>query len=535
MKKIIYLILIACSAIFLSCKEDSGMTKDGDLSLSFLEAEPRIGAVVLMWGNPSDADYYYSMVTYTNSEGETVSQKVSVYSVYPDVNTPASMVRIGGFSDTDTYEFTVTPYTSDGRYGESKTVSCTPEDASKAFKYITGTVEAKPTVEGAVISWANEYDVPVTMSISYKNLAGETKTVTRTSNEGGSVEIFPFVDKTNVTITATDESGKNTSEPKVVEVTPERGEIPQSRMTAIGASGVDGDNVPANLLDNNVSTAWSGSNNDIVWVAIDLGEIHRINWFELVGNSKDRDGQPVALMVFDSKEPVADMSQAHYLGMFEYNREHIYNHAYKLENPIDARFILIAFPSVQRVSITEFCAYYADAATHYAKESELELQPDPDDDPTYYPEIEYMTPTATVNNLKFTQSNPDNPSEYTFETTGGDSWVHLAPLKKQAAGTVLVFQYKSTGNLRCEFFWIKPGAQRPAGGVETFFDIKKTDEWKTFKMNMANDWIKTDPNNGKFKWWDGVPGDFVRFDIGDGAGETVVVRLMHWRAAEEGE
>ena len=208
MKKIIYLILIACSAIFLSCKEDSGMTKDGDLSLSFLEAEPRIGAVVLMWGNPSDADYYYSMVTYTNSEGETVSQKVSVYSVYPDVNTPASMVRIGGFSDTDTYEFTVTPYTSDGRYGESKSVSCTPEDASKAFKYITGTVEAKPTVEGGVVSWKNDYDVPVTVTITYKNLAGETITETRKGSEDGSVEIFPFVDKTNVTITATDESGK---------------------------------------------------------------------------------------------------------------------------------------------------------------------------------------------------------------------------------------------------------------------------------------------------------------------------------------
>lgn len=530
MKKIIYLILIACSAIFLSCKEDSGMTKDGDLSLSFLEAEPRIGAVVLMWGNPSDADYYYSMVTYTNSEGETVSQKVSVYSVYPDVNTPASMVRIGGFSDTDTYEFTVTPYTSDGRYGESKTVSCTPEDASKAFKYITGTVEAKPTVEGAVISWANEYDVPVTMSISYKNLAGETKTVTRTSNEGGSVEIFPFVDKTNVTITATDESGKNTSEPKVVEVTPERGEIPQSRMTAIGASGVDGDNVPANLLDNNVSTAWSGSNNDIVWVAIDLGEIHRINWFELVGNSKDRDAQPVALMVFHSKEPVADMSKAENLGVFEYNPDHIYNHAYKIDKPIDTRYILIAFPSVQRVSITEFCAYYADAATHYAKESELELQPDPDDDATYYPEIEYMTPnTGIINNLKITASNPENPSEFTFETTGGDSWVAMQPLKKQAPGTVLVFHYKSTADLACEFFWCKGGwgVGGPAGGVETFFTLKKTDKWKTFKMNMVDAW-----NKG---WWGGDPGAVVRFDIGDGAGETVVVRLMHWRAAEEGE
>ncbi len=530
MKKIIYLILIACSAIFLSCKEDSGMTKDGDLSLSFLEAEPRIGAVVLMWGNPSDADYYYSMVTYTNSEGETVSQKVSVYSVYPDVNTPASMVRIGGFSDTDTYEFTVTPYTSDGRYGESKTVSCTPEDASKAFKYITGTVEAKPTVEGGVISWANEYDVPVTMSISYKNLAGETKTVTRTSNEGGSVEIFPFVDKTNVTITATDESGKNTSEPKVVEVTPERGEIPQSRMTAIGASGVEGNNVPANLLDNNVSTAWSGSNNDIVWVAIDLGGVHRINWFELVGNSKDRESQPTALMVFHSKEPVADLSQAKNLGNFEYNPEHIYNHAYKLENPIDTRYILIAFPGVQRVSITEFCAYYADAATHYAKESELELQPDPDDDATYYPEIEYMTPnTGIINNLKITASNPENPSEFTFATTGGDSWVAMQPLKKQAPGTVLVFHYKSTADLACEFFWCKGGwgVGGPAGGVETFFTLKKTDEWKTFKMNMVDAW-----NKG---WWGGDPGAVVRFDIGDGAGETVVIRLMHWRAAEEGE
>ena len=370
MKKIIYLILLACSAIFFSCKDDSGMTKDGDIVLSNLTAEPRIGAVVLKWDNPAASDYYYAMVTYTNASGDEVKQKVSVYSVDSEKGEGHTSVRIGGFSDTNTYEFMVTPYTTDERYGDSKTVSCAPEDATKAFKYISETIEATPTVEGAIISWANEYDVPVTVNVTYKNLSGETRTVTKTSNVGESVEIFPFVDPTSVKITATDESGKNTSDPKVIEVTPERGEIPQSRMTAVGASGIDGDNVPANLLDNNVSTAWSGSNNDIVWVAIDLGEVHRINWFELVGNSKDRDGQPAAIMVFDSKEPVADMSQAHYLGMFEYNPDHIYNHAYQIKDPIDARFLLIAFPSVQRVSITEFCAYYADAATHYAKESE---------------------------------------------------------------------------------------------------------------------------------------------------------------------
>lgn len=530
MKKIIYLILIACSAIFFSCKDDDGMTRDGDIVLSNLTAEPRIGAVVLKWDNPAASDYYYATVTYNNASGEEVKQKVSVYSVDPDKGEGHTAVRIGGFADTNTYEFTVTPYTSDERYGDAVTVSCTPEDASKAFKYITGTVETKPTVEGGVVSWKNDYDVPVTVTITYKNLAGETITETRKGSEDGSVEIFPFVDKTNVTITATDESGKNTSEPKVVEVTPERGEIPQSRMTAIVASGVEGNNVPANLLDNNVSTAWSGSNNDIVWVAIDLGGVHRINWFELVGNSKDRESQPTALMVFHSKEPVADLSQAKNLGTFEYNPEHIYNHAYKLENSIDTRYILIAFPGVQRVSITEFCAYYADAATHYAKESELELQPDPDDDDTYYPEIEYMAPNkGIINNLNITASNPDNPSEFTYETTGGDSWVAMQPIKKQVPGTVLVFQYKSTADLACEFFWCKGGwgVGGPVGGVETFFNLKKTEEWKTFKMNMVEAW-----NKG---WWAGAPGAVVRFDIGDGAGETVVIRLMHWRAAVDGE
>ena len=502
------------------------MTKDGDIVLSNLTAEPRIGAVVLKWDNPAASDYYYAMVTYTNASGEEVKQKVSVYSVDSEKGEGHTSVRIGGFSDTKTYEFTVTPYTSDERYGDSNTVSCAPEDASKAFKYISETIEATPTVEGAVISWANEYDVPVTVNISFKNLAGETKTVTKTGSEGGSVEIFPFVDPTDVTITATDESGKNTSDPKVVKVTPERGEIPQSRMTAVGASSVDGDNAPARLLDNNVSTAWKSGIEDYQWVCFDLGEAHKINWIEVVGDSKDKEAQPTIVQI----QHAVDIANPITIGNFEYNPEHIYNHAIQIE-PVVARYILVAFIGSPRVSITEFCAYYADAATHYAKESELELQPDPDDDPTYYPEIEYMVPSTSLpkNNLNITASNPDDPSEYTYETTGGDSWIAMAPLKKQAPGTVIVFHYKSTADLSCEFFWCKGGwgVGGPAGGVETFFTLKKTDEWKTFKMNMVDAW-----NKG---WWAGAPGALVRFDIGDGAGETVVVRLMHWREAQDGE
>lgn len=89
------------------------MTKDGDIVLSNLTAEPRIGAVVLKWDNPSASDYYYATVTYNNASGEEVKQKVSVYSVDPDKGEGHTAVRIGGFADTNTYEFTVTPYTSD--------------------------------------------------------------------------------------------------------------------------------------------------------------------------------------------------------------------------------------------------------------------------------------------------------------------------------------------------------------------------------------------------------------------------------------
>ena len=179
MKKIIYLILIACSAIFFSCKDDDGMTRDGDIVLSNLTAEPRIGAVVLKWDNPAASDYYYATVTYNNASGEEVKQKVSVYSVDPDKGEGHTAVRIGGFADTNTYEFTVTPYTSDERYGDAVTVSCTPEDASKAFKYITGTVgrvnqDTKrmipPSPEGATAGAVTLFLLPDKFSPNVKRL-----------------------------------------------------------------------------------------------------------------------------------------------------------------------------------------------------------------------------------------------------------------------------------------------------------------------------------------------------------------------------
>ena len=150
--------MIACAAIFASCNDDTHGRGEGsseNVDLSNLTAEGRIGQVVLKWQNPTNPDYYYSMVEFVNAAGETVKQKVSVYSEDKDKGTGYTSAKILGFEDTNTYEFIVTPYTSYGIAGKSETVSCKPEDAQFAYKYIPETVTVEGAVEGAVVKWVN--------------------------------------------------------------------------------------------------------------------------------------------------------------------------------------------------------------------------------------------------------------------------------------------------------------------------------------------------------------------------------------------
>ncbi|MGN1215864.1 MAG: hypothetical protein ACI4TJ_06415 [Candidatus Cryptobacteroides sp.] len=150
-----------------------------------------------------------------------------------------------------------------------------------------------------------------------------------------------------------------------------------------------------------------------------------------------------------------------------------------------------------------------------------------DNDSNYYESIEYLTPSMTgySNSLKAEQKNSKDPSEWTYTTLGRDPFIPMNALRKQAEGPVLVFQYKSTAPVFCEFFWCTGGygVKGPAGGIETGFNLEATREWKTFTMNMEGEWQKFS--------FEGRPGDTVRFDIGNGSGVTVVVRLMRWRKA----
>lgn len=151
-------------------------------------------------------------------------------------------------------------------------------------------------------------------------------------------------------------------------------------------------------------------------------------------------------------------------------------------------------------------------------------QPD-DDDTRIYKSIEYLIPAPHMgaNQITSEQSSLDDYTEWTFTSLGRDPYMPITPLKNNAAGPVIVFQYKASADLKCEFFWCDGGygAGGPVAGKETAFVLPKAETWKTFTMNFQEAWTKHN--------FRGRPGDTIRFDIGNVANETASIRLMRWR------
>lgn len=534
--------MIASAAIFASCNVNDtdhgrGEGSKDNVDLSNLTAEGRIGQVVLKWTNPTNPDYYYAMVSFVNAAGETVSQKISVYSEDEEKGKGYTAGKILGFTDTKTYEFTVVPYTSFGVAGKPQTVSAAPEDASFAYKYIPATVTVEGDVEGAIVKWVNEYEIPVTVNISYKNLLGETVTKKISGAESGSVSVGAFVNPTEITVTASNAAGTQTSEAVKVTATPKKGELPRTNYSLAGerggilGAGMDFDR----MWDGKWESTWHSSTSAAgdVYFIVDLSAVYQVAMFELVRRTDDPGaiGYPEKVQLEVSQDNVNFTKVA--LDTDEFDAGYVFNHVYRF-SPVNARYMkVILSHGGNWTHCAEFVAYsHSDVTTRYADQSAAELVPDPNDDDTYYPETEYLRPmlpsdswynAGWYNHVDVKQSNEDNPSEWTYETTGGDSWVPLAPLQNDAPGPMLVFHCKSTNNLMCEFFWCKGGFPNGlAGGRETPFNIKKSTEWKTVTVDMEGAW--------KTHGWPGKAGDGVRFDIGDGAGETVVIRLMRWQA-----
>ncbi len=171
--------------LFCGCGEDyadTDIVADAPMApVQNVEATSFVSSVILTWDLPENDQYYYTMVSYVDASGQTVNRKVSKYSV--DAETPGrARALIGGFTDTNEYEFTLTAYSYAGNASTPVTVKGTPEDRSRAKDYLVETVTFEPQVEAVNINWTNELNADVNLvliSLDYFNIKGKVEEVVR--------------------------------------------------------------------------------------------------------------------------------------------------------------------------------------------------------------------------------------------------------------------------------------------------------------------------------------------------------------------
>jgi len=99
MKRIAYLLL---AVLFFACKKQPPALNSPS-SISNLQAEPRVGGVLLKWNVPADSNYLYLEVRYTK-KGQVVTTKVSKYT---------DSVLVDGLLNKLEYTFEVQPFNAE--------------------------------------------------------------------------------------------------------------------------------------------------------------------------------------------------------------------------------------------------------------------------------------------------------------------------------------------------------------------------------------------------------------------------------------
>lgn len=169
MRQYILLSALVASMSLCSCSDDGNNAPGAMEPVSGVECTPFIGSVIVQWNSPADQNYYYTLLTYTNSQGEVVNKKVSCYSADATGITKAVLT---GFTDIDPHTFTLTAFGFDGASSRPVTASCAPQSHTGAAQYVLDSVTFTPTESGARMEWVNDTEIPVTLYVTYTNSSG---------------------------------------------------------------------------------------------------------------------------------------------------------------------------------------------------------------------------------------------------------------------------------------------------------------------------------------------------------------------------
>ena len=141
---------------------------------------------------------------------------------------------------------------------------------------------------------------------------------------------------------------------------------------------------------------------------------------------------------------------------------------------------------------------------------------DPDD--VVYPDVEYVTFQATINDMTLVASNPENSNEYTIVTTGGPLYLFkwLSCRKKvlpwySDISLLKVLSYKYSGVLRL------PDSSE---ANSTTIEFPAAEEWTTFEQDYT-------AGMATVGW--GNSGDYMRCDFGTNADVTINIRNIRFK------
>lgn len=216
MKKYILLILLA---LFYAYSCDNNDDEKGSIeAVTDVTCSSFIGSVTLNWKNASNPDYYYTLITYLDSEGNTINKKVSRFS--SNDNNETSVIA-GGFKDTKEYEFTLTAHGYSGASSSPIVIKGTPLDIEEAKDYVMETVIVEPATVGAAISWTNETGVPVSITATYKDRKNVQQTVKIDASQSGKRFLTGIIETTDIRVVAANINGGSKSEEKIFTITPD--------------------------------------------------------------------------------------------------------------------------------------------------------------------------------------------------------------------------------------------------------------------------------------------------------------------------
>jgi len=230
MKKNIFGILLAglaitaCNDDYTEWYQDEVPEAEANVPMEKLQnpkVEPFVSSVIVSWDMPASPQYYYTLLSWVDNNGKLQNRKISKYSVDPD-NPRRVRSIIGGFSDTNEYEFTMIACSYAGIQSEPVTAKAAPQSSEMAKDYVLSTVTVDNGVESAIINWKNEIGATVSLKIDYVNKYGKDKSVTydATTPTTEVIEELPIEKTTVLSITAIDNETKAETDPITAEVEP---------------------------------------------------------------------------------------------------------------------------------------------------------------------------------------------------------------------------------------------------------------------------------------------------------------------------